>query len=69
MELRTEASCPSYGKEIGDGVFVILRTDDDQPIGFTVLDFAKTYANRAVTLPVECQMTARAIKQLQHPPA
>ena len=65
LELRNEVPCPSYGKEIGDGVYLICREDDNRPIGLTILDFTKTYANGSLELPFECEFTPTAVKALQ----
>lgn len=66
MELRSDFSCPSYGEEIDDGLYLIFRQEDNEPIGLTILDFVKTYQNRGFKLPFECRISAEAVKRMQH---
>jgi len=67
LEVRSEAPCPSYGEEIEDGVFAIRCMEDDRPIGYTVIGFAKRQAERGMALPMNCFIPAEALKQ--HAPA
>jgi hypothetical protein len=66
MEIRSETGLESYGREIRDGFFVIYRIDNNEPIGFTILDFSKTFKGGPLHLPLKCKLGEKEIIELEH---
>jgi len=63
LEIRSEEPAPSFGEEIQDGVFQIVREDDNRVIGLTVVDFAKrqTKGKPMLKLPIACDLSQLAL--------
>ena len=62
LEIRSEEPAPSFGEEIQDGVYRIVRENDNRVIGLTVIDFAKRQVRgeQMLRLPIACDLTQLA---------
>ena len=64
LEIRFEKPRPSYGEEIGDGIFLIRAMDDHRMIGLTVVDFSHKQAGSGFALPIPCDVNEEDLTRL-----